>query len=65
MGHLKVLMTLRAMAELLALIDRAFRTGQRQISLEEIEEGFDRADAAELLWRKAEGKSPPPEGDGP
>jgi len=46
----ELLLLMRVLAELIALIDRAIRSGQKQISVEELSEAFERANAAEADW---------------
>lgn len=55
----ELLLLLRVLAELIALIERAIRTGRKEISVEELAEAFERANAAEADWAKAlKGESP-------
>ncbi len=49
----ELLLLMRVLAELIALIDRALRAGQTHISVEELTEAFERANAAEADWAKA------------
>jgi hypothetical protein len=54
----ELLLLMRVLAELIALLDRAVRTGRKEISVEELAEAFERASAAEADWANALKGSP-------
>ena len=62
----ELLLALRVLSELIALLDRAIRTGQSEVSVDELSEAFERANAAEANWQAALQKPVPqaPEGTG-
>ncbi|MFO7959005.1 MAG: hypothetical protein R6X33_18115 [Candidatus Brocadiia bacterium] len=49
----ELLLLMRVLAELIALIERAIRTDRKEISVEELAEAFERANAAEADWAEA------------